>query len=96
MFSQLVTIVLLLFVKEMFKENPQVELHYDLSNTHISICSPVVLHLFSDNFDYQTWEDFAKGILTNEEILGNTIYLHQLKGFYGARVSNIHMYDAIR
>lgn len=64
-------------------------------DTHISICSPTVLELFSDNFDYQTWDHFVKGILIDDEILGNNIYMHQLEGAYGAQVSNIHMYDAI-
>lgn len=80
----------------MFKENSDVELHYDLVDTHISICSPVVLPLFSDNFDYQTWDDFVRGILINEEILDNTIYCHQLEGSYAAQVSNVPMYDSVR
>ncbi len=78
----------------MFNEN--VELRYDLVDTHISICSPVVLPLFSDNFDYQTWDDFVRGILVSEEILDNTIYYHQLEGSYAANVTNVQMYDAIR
>ena len=32
------------------------------------MCSPQVLSLFTDNFDYQTRDDFVKGILTNEEV----------------------------
>ena len=78
----------------MFKEN--VELCYDLVDTHICICSPVVLSLFSDNFDYQTWGDFVRGILISEEILDNTIYCHELEGSYAACVTNVSMYDAIR
>lgn len=80
----------------MFKENAQVELRHDLVDTHISICSPVVLPLFSDNFDYQSWGDFVKGILVDEEILDNTIYYHELEGSYAAQVSNVSMYDAVR
>ncbi|KAI9558918.1 hypothetical protein GHT06_015707 [Daphnia sinensis] len=83
------------FPLEMFKEHGLVDLRYDLVDTHISICSPVVLPLFSDNFDYQTWGDFVRGILINEEILNNTIYYHQLEGSYAAHVSNISMYDAV-
>ena len=79
----------------MLKENNSVDLRFDLIDAHISICSPVVLPLFSDNFDYQTWDDFVRGILINDEILGNTIYLHQLESAYGAQVSNLQMYDSI-
>ena len=83
------------FLQEIFKENAEVDLRYDLIDSHISICSPNVLPLFSDNFDYQTWDHFVRGILINDEIMGNSIYLHQLQESYGAEVSNIHMYDAI-
>ena len=80
----------------MLKENSSVDLRYDLVDTHISICSQTVLPLFSDNFDYQSWGDFVKGILISEEILDNTIYCHQLEGSYAAQVSNVQMYDSIR
>lgn len=80
----------------MFKEHGQVELRYDLADAHISICTPLVLPLFTDNFDYETWADFIRGILTNEDILGNTIYCHQLEGAYAAQISNVPMYDAVR
>ena len=34
-------------------ETDQVEIRSDLAHTHIYICAPEVLMLFSDNFDYQ-------------------------------------------
>ena len=52
----------------MIKEQKNLETHYDLMDSQISICSPVVPQLFTDNFDYQTREDFIKGILENEEV----------------------------
>lgn len=83
--------------QEIFLENSDVAIHSDLIDTHIAICSPAVLPLFSDNFDFQTRDDFVKGILMNEEILASTIYWHQLKGDqYGARVTNWQMYQTIR
>ncbi|MGH0164826.1 UNVERIFIED_CONTAM: hypothetical protein FKN15_065416 [Acipenser sinensis] len=51
--------------------------------------------LFTDNFDYQTRNDFVRGLLVNEEILGNQIHLHVTGEQYGARVSNLLMYDAV-
>ncbi|XP_046884131.1 translation initiation factor eIF-2B subunit epsilon [Hypomesus transpacificus] len=71
------------------------EIRYDLLDCHISICSPQVAELFTDNFDYQTRNDFVKGILVNEEILGNQIHMHMTKDGYGARVSNLLMYDSV-
>uniref|UniRef100_A0A8D0UD11 Translation initiation factor eIF2B subunit epsilon n=1 Tax=Sus scrofa TaxID=9823 RepID=A0A8D0UD11_PIG len=72
-----------------------VEIRYDLLDCHISICSPQVAQLFTDNFDYQTRDDFVRGLLVNEEILGNQIHMHVTTKEYGARVSNLHMYAAV-
>lgn len=76
-------------------DNSNVRVCCDLLDCHISVCSPDVLSLFADNYDYQTRHDFLKGILEQEEILGNTIYLHVIKKEYAARVSNLQMYKAI-
>ena len=49
---------------------------------YIDICSPEVLLLFTDNFDYQHLRrDFVKGILSDEVILIKSILnaLHELK-----------------
>ncbi|MBN3285382.1 EI2BE factor, partial [Polyodon spathula] len=73
----------------------EIEIRYDLLDCHISICSPQVAELFTDNFDYQTRNDFVRGLLVNEEILGNQIHLHVTGEQYGARVSNLLMYDAV-
>jgi translation initiation factor eIF-2B subunit epsilon len=51
----------------------------DLIDTNISICSPEVLMMFSDNFDYQSLKrDFVVGTLSEEE-LGKKIYAHILQ-----------------
>ncbi|XP_073445368.1 translation initiation factor eIF2B subunit epsilon [Dendrobates tinctorius] len=73
----------------------EIELRHDLLDCHISICSPQVAELFTDNFDYQTRDDFVRGILVNEEILGNQIHLYVTQEEYGARVSNLSMYEAV-
>lgn len=79
----------------LFEGKKQVDLHYDLLDCHVSICSPQIPQLFSDNFDYQTRENFIRGILVNEEILGNHIYTYIISAQYAARVCNLHTYDAI-
>lgn len=81
----------------MFLENPSVSLLHNIKDTHIAICSPSVLPLFSDNFDYQTKDDFVKGLLMSEEIMEGTIYCHILKSSeYGGAVSSWRMYQSIR
>ncbi|XP_077285723.1 eukaryotic translation initiation factor 2B subunit epsilon [Arctopsyche grandis] len=86
----------LVFPTEIFLHNADVAIHSDLIDTNIAICSPDVLPLFADNFDFQTRDDFIKGILMNEEILSNTIYYHQLEGDqYAAKISNWQMYQTI-
>uniref|UniRef100_A0AAQ4RG31 EIF-2B GDP-GTP exchange factor subunit epsilon n=1 Tax=Gasterosteus aculeatus aculeatus TaxID=481459 RepID=A0AAQ4RG31_GASAC len=71
------------------------EIRHDLLDCHISICSPQVAELFTDNFDYQSRNDFVRGMLVNEEILGNQIHMHVTKDGYGVRVSNLLMYDSV-
>ena len=72
-----------------------VDLCYDLMDCHVSVCSPQVPAIFSDNFDYETRDHFVRGILVNEEVLGNNIYVNIIVEEYAARVSNLHTYDAI-
>ncbi|XP_049777276.1 translation initiation factor eIF-2B subunit epsilon [Schistocerca cancellata] len=84
------------FPLETFMDHSQVEVLYNLQDTQICICSPAVPPLFSDNFDFQTRDDFVRGLLMNEEILSSTIYYHKLQGpEYASRVSNWHMYQAV-
>lgn len=71
------------------------DIRYDLADVGIAICSPQVSQLFTDNFDYQTREDFIKGILINEEFLGNQIHAHITKKGNAFRISSMHMYDTI-
>ena len=71
------------------------QLRMDLTESQIYICSPEVLMLFSDNFDFQNVRrDFITGVLSEEE-LGNKIFIHELKGEYGLRVDNLRAYDAV-
>ncbi|KAK2559316.1 Translation initiation factor eIF-2B subunit epsilon [Acropora cervicornis] len=51
----------------LFNGNESLQIRYDLLDCNICICSTTVPQLFTDNFDYQTRDDFVKGILVNEE-----------------------------
>ncbi|XP_037071443.1 translation initiation factor eIF-2B subunit epsilon-like [Pollicipes pollicipes] len=73
-----------------FQAASAVEVRYDLLDPGISICSPNVPQLFSDNFDFQTRDHFVKGIIVNEEILGSTIYYKCLSADYAAQISGLN------
>ncbi|XP_030832339.1 translation initiation factor eIF-2B subunit epsilon [Strongylocentrotus purpuratus] len=83
------------FPARLFKENSRVNVRYNLLNTHICICSPRVSELFVDNFDYQTMDDFIKGVLVSEEIEGNKLFMHIIKEDYAGTMTNLPLYDAI-
>lgn len=57
-----------------FLDHENIHINSGLLDSHVYFCSPSVLPLFSDNFDFQTMEDFIKGVLLNEEILNSRIY----------------------
>lgn len=61
-----------------FLDNSEIDISTCFIDTHVYLCSPAVLVLFADNFDFQTMEDFIKGVLMNEEILGERIHYQQL------------------
>ncbi|XP_029158181.1 translation initiation factor eIF-2B subunit epsilon-like [Nylanderia fulva] len=61
-----------------FLDHNEIELNTCYLDTHIYLCSPSVLPLFADNFDFQTMDDFIRGVLMNEEILDSRIYWQQL------------------
>ncbi|KYN02636.1 Translation initiation factor eIF-2B subunit epsilon [Cyphomyrmex costatus] len=61
-----------------FLDHNEVEINSCYLDTHIYLCSPSVLPLFADNFDFQTMDDFIRGVLMNEEILDSRIYWQQL------------------
>ncbi|KAI9505012.1 nucleotide-diphospho-sugar transferase [Coemansia spiralis] len=77
---------------------PEVELRADLVDTNIFVCSPQVLALFTENFDYQTMRrDFIHGILASD-LLSSSIYAHfdfiNHSG-YAAGVIDTSAYDSI-
>ncbi|XP_046734185.1 translation initiation factor eIF-2B subunit epsilon [Diprion similis] len=61
-----------------FLDHDCVQIQSGLLETHIYLCSASVLPLFSDNFDFQTMDDFIRGVLINEEILDSRIYWQKL------------------
>ena len=80
---------------ESIKHLKSIEHRNDLIDTQIYLCSPYVMHMFTDNFDYDTMEDFIRGVLVDEEISGYTIYVDILKrefGFHFSLINNLNSY----
>ncbi|KAL7289116.1 hypothetical protein TKK_0017062 [Trichogramma kaykai] len=63
---------------QFFLSNQSVTIKSDAVDTHVYLCSQSVLSLFSDNFDFQTIEDFIRIILINEELYNTRIYWQPL------------------
>lgn len=75
--------------------NDTVSIRRDLCETNIAICSTAVPPLFADNFDFQTKDDFVKGLLINEEILNSTLYVHVVDGGYVNEVFDWPSYQKV-
>lgn len=73
----------------------EVNILFGLLDCHLCICSPVIPQMFIDDFDFQTRDDFIKGVLLNEEIMGKSIYLHVPNEGYACRVINPQLYCAV-
>eukprot|EP00047_Mylnosiga_fluctuans_P011287 m.20421 g.20421 ORF g.20421 m.20421 type:complete len:653 (+) comp3530_c0_seq2:31-1989(+) len=78
-----------------FRDRAAVDIRFDLVDTHIYICSPQVLLLFADNFDYQDMSDFIRGVMAADELEQHKIYTHILGLEYAARVGNLYSYEAV-
>jgi translation initiation factor eIF-2B subunit epsilon len=67
----------------------------DLVEAQIYLCSPYVLHMFTDNFDYNTMADFVRGVLAEEEVAGYTVYIDLIKKKFNSHysiINNINSY----
>jgi len=81
---------------EILKQHPVVQYRNDLLDCEIDICTPEVLALFTENFDYQHMrKHFVKGTLESD-ILGKKILTHIISDQYAARVGSLPSYDVIR
>lgn len=84
------------FPLEIFLNSQEVELHHDLLDAQIAICSASALPLFSDNFDYETRDQFIRGLVMNQEIQTDSIYVVQLPSEqYAAKVSDWNAYHSV-
>ncbi|CAH8357971.1 unnamed protein product [Eruca vesicaria subsp. sativa] len=81
--------------KALMESNPSVMICNDMQDCYIDVCSPEVLSLFEDNFDYQHLRrDFFKGVL-GDDIMGYKIFTHEIGSSYASRVDNFRSYDTV-
>lgn len=74
----------------------ELEVRHDLIDCGIDICTPDVLALWSDNFDYEApRRGFLHSVLKDYELNGKTIHTHIARDEYAARVRNLHAYDSV-
>ncbi|PTB44681.1 hypothetical protein M441DRAFT_66417 [Trichoderma asperellum CBS 433.97] len=72
------------------------EIRADLIDAQIDICTPEVLALWSESFDYELpRRNFLHGVLKDWELNGKMIYAEIFEDGYAARASNLQMYDSI-
>ena len=67
----------------------------DLIESGIFLCSPYVLHMFTDNFDYDNMADYMRGVLVEEEVAGYTCYIdviHKKFNLHYSMINNINTY----
>ncbi|KAJ1325815.1 translation initiation factor eIF-2B subunit epsilon [Microdochium nivale] len=79
-----------------FLKNPELQIRTDLIDAEIDICTPDVLALWSESFDYELPRaNFLHGVLKDFELNGKMIHTEIVSEGYEARASNLQMYDAI-
>ncbi|KAI2635749.1 nucleotide-diphospho-sugar transferase [Hypomontagnella submonticulosa] len=77
-------------------ENREAEARTDLIDAEIDICTPDVLALWSESFDYELPRaNFLHGVLKDWELNGKMIHTEIVNEGYSARVRNLQMYDAV-
>lgn len=81
---------------EILLSHAELDIRQDLIDCSIDICTPDVLSLWSDSFDYQSpRKHYLYGVLKDYELNGKTIHTHIIKEDYAARVRNLKAYDAV-
>ncbi|CAL5874426.1 uncharacterized protein PFLUO_LOCUS8722 [Penicillium psychrofluorescens] len=74
----------------------ELDIRQDLIDCSIDICTPDVLSLWSDSFDYQSpRKHFLYGVLKDYELNGKTLHTYIITENYAARVRNLKAYDAV-
>jgi len=74
----------------------EMEIRTDLIDCGIDICTPDVLALWAESFDYEVpRRHFLHGVLKDYELNGKTIHTEVVEDHYAARVFNLQSYEAV-
>ncbi|PPJ59459.1 hypothetical protein CBER1_02408 [Cercospora berteroae] len=81
---------------EVFKDHDEIDVHEELIDCGIDICTPEVLAQYTDNFDWQLpRRGFLHGTLKDFETFQYTVHTHIAREGYAARVLNLRSFDSI-
>ncbi|KAM3070049.1 translation initiation factor eIF-2B epsilon subunit, GEF [Clarireedia jacksonii] len=81
---------------DLFSEHSEIEIRTDLIDCGIDICTPDVLALWAESFDYEVpRRHFLHGVLKDYELNGKTIHTEIVSDHYAARAFNLQAYEAI-
>ncbi|TVY30861.1 putative translation initiation factor eIF-2B subunit epsilon [Lachnellula hyalina] len=82
--------------EELLKDHKDIEVRTDLIDCGIDICTPDVLALWAESFDYEVpRRHFLHGVLKDYELNGKTIHTEIVDDRYAARVFNLQSYDSV-
>ncbi|MCJ1246622.1 hypothetical protein MMC30_003831 [Trapelia coarctata] len=81
---------------DILSSHREIDIREDVVDCYIDICTPDVLSLWSDNFDYQSVrKSFLFGVLKDYELNGKTLHYHMVQDYYCARVKSLRAYDTV-
>lgn len=81
---------------DLLSAHSEMEIRTDLIDCGIDICTPDVLALWAESFDYEVpRRHFLHGVLKDYELNGKTIHTEIVEDHYAARVFNLQSYEAI-
>ena len=81
---------------DLLSSHSEMEIRTDLIDCGIDICTPDVLALWAESFDYEVpRRHFLHGVLKDYELNGKTIHAEVVEDHYAARAFNLQSYEAI-
>lgn len=81
---------------DLLSAHSEMEIRTDLIDCGIDICTPDVLALWAESFDYEVpRRHFLHGVLKDYELNGKTIHTEVVEDHYAARAFNLQSYEAI-
>ncbi|RDL32528.1 uncharacterized protein BP5553_08984 [Venustampulla echinocandica] len=81
---------------DLLSDHAEMEIRTDLIDCGIDICTPDVLALWAESFDYEVpRRHFLHGVLKDYELNGKTIHTEIVEEHYAARAFNLQSYEAI-